>query len=243
MPPRPPRGKKAKDTVWVMSSVATQYPQAGASAARCIAIGAQIESLYGAILTTMLGANAAPAAAMYGSLRSISAQTSAVLAAAEAVLNKDEMDLFSVVTAICNRALKHRHRLAHWVWAQSNGYPGALVLIDPTALLGYELGIGRFQYPNEGRGLLDNFDPTSSLIYDQSALNEAVKELVEAENYLAQFRFAVIPSLRKNSAESGLGLPQLATQPAIAVELRAMKQRRQKNPTTPTRPRGRGRST
>jgi hypothetical protein len=242
MPPKSPAGKKAKEFVAIYSGVATAYPEVGAAAARCIALGAQIESLYGAILTTMLGANASPAAAMYRSLESINAKSAVVHAAAQAVLTPEEMDLLSAVTAICNRALKHRHRLAHWVWGKSAAYARAVVLIDPKHLLEYETGIGRFMYPNEGRGLLESFDTKTCLIYDLEALNEAAAELVAAENYLAQVRFSIVPNIRKLAPKHGLGLPQLAAQPAIAAELQALEKRRQKNPAKPVRQRGRGRA-
>lgn len=242
MPPVRPSGKKAREFVFILSGVARRYPELSAIAANCIALGAQIESLYGSILTTVLGAEAAPAAAMYRSIQNSSIQTTVVLAAAKTVLKPSEFDVLSVIVGICNAALKPRHQLAHWVWGQSNGYPEAIVLIDPKALLEYEIGIGRFMVPNEGRALLDKFDTRTCAVYDKPALDEALNALVEAEMLLATFRYSVIPQLRQISDDSVAGLPQLKRQPAIAAALRALEQQRQGNPAKPARSRGRGRS-
>jgi len=191
MPPYRPAGKKAKETVFIRSQVAELYPALSARAARCFALGAQIESLYGAILITFLGANAKPAAAMYRSLQSLNAQSSVVQAAAEAVLNEQELDLLAAITVLCNRAMKHRHRLAHWVWGSSQSFPDAIVLIDPQHLLEYEMR-GSYFSPNEGRGLLAAFDKSTCFVYDEKVLREVVAELAEAESFLAEFRMSVI---------------------------------------------------
>ena len=241
MPPIRPSGKKAQEPVFILSGVALRYPQLSAIAANCVALGAQIESLYGSVLTTFLGADAAPAAAMYRSIQNSSIQTTVVLAAAKTVLRSDEYDVLSVIVGICNSALKTRHRLSHWVWGQCSGYPDAIVLIDPKALLEYEIGIGRFMYPNEGRGLLAKFDTKTCMVFDKVALTEALNKLSEAENLLATFRVGIIPAMRDISSESVAGLPELRRQPAIAKALSALEQQRQKNPEAKPRQRGRGR--
>ena len=242
MPPYRPSGRKAKEPVFIRSGVAELYPEVSALAARCIALGAQIESLYGAILITMLGANAKPAAAMYRSLQSLNAQSTVVQAAAEAVLENDELDLLAAISSLTNRSMVHRHRLAHWVWGSSSGYPDAIVLINPKMLLEYEVDLGRFSWPNEGRGLLDKFDIKTCFIYDAKALREVITGLAEAENFLAQFRFSVIPMIRRNPAMRDQGFPELARQPALMLELKSLAAKRQKNPQVPPpRPR-KGRS-
>ena len=242
MPPIRPSGKKSREHVLIFSSVAQRHPNLSALAGQCVALGAQIESLYGSVLTTILGAEAAPAAAMYRSIQSTSIQTTVVLAAAKTVLKQEQFDILSTIVGVCNSALKARHQLAHWVWGQSSGYPDAIVLIDPKALLEYETGIGRFMYPNEGRGLLDDFDVRTCLVYDEKALREAVARLFEAEDLLARFRFAIIPNMRDISDQALAGLPELKRQPAIAAALSALEQQRQKSPEAKPRRRGRGRS-
>ncbi len=241
MPPKSPAGKKAKESVTIFSSVAIKLPKLSAVAARCIALGGQIESLYGAILTTVLGANATPAAAMYRSLQSQNAQLAVVHAAAKTVLSDEEMDIFSIITAVCNRALKSRNHLAHWVWGMSGAYPDAIVLIDPVALLEYETGLGRFMWPNEGRVLLAGFDVRRCLVYDANALKEAEANLVMAEDLLAQFRLLVIPLLRNQPGQYDPVLRQLKRQSGIAEGLRALEKQRLGNPAKRLRLRGRGR--
>ena len=240
MPPTRPAGKNAKETIQVLSWVADWKPHLSSKASRCIALGSLIENLYGAILTSMLGANAKPAAAMYKSLQSLNAQSAVVLAAAEAVLSDDELDVLSAVTSLCNRAMKHRHRFAHWVWGHSKGYPEAIILIDPKALLEYELETAVTQGNNDNRGLQTNFDPSSCLIYDEAALVEAVNELKSAEENLARFRFAVLPFSRQLSRVAGAYQPlrEIAEQPDVKLELQRWAEKRQKNPEAqPPRPR------
>jgi hypothetical protein len=242
MPPINPSGKKPGELVAIFSTVAMLHPNLSARAAKCIALGAQIESLYGAILTTVLGAHAAPAAAMYRSLNSLNAQSRVALAAAEVVLEEDDMDILNAITAICNRALKHRHRLAHWVWGRSPAYENAIVLINPEALLEYETGAQGFMHPNEGRGLLEDFDISRCLVYNEKALDEAVKELTEAEDLLAHFRFAVIPYWKQRLKHPDwIGLHVLKRHLSVVAELESLARRRDKNPSKSVRQRGRGR--
>jgi hypothetical protein len=237
MPPYRPAGKKAKETVFIRSQVAELYPALSARAARCFALGAQIESLYGLILTTMLDADAKPAAAMYRSLTSLNAQSAAVQAAAEAVLNDDELDVLAAISSLCNRAMKHRHRLAHWIWGSSFAYPEAIILIDPVVLLEFETGAVRFTSPHDGRGLLDPFPVSSCYVYDEDALEEAVRNLAEAERLLAEFRVSVIPGVRERGGVHA-GFAPLKEHPAVKLELQVLAARRQNNQSKPTaRPR------
>jgi hypothetical protein len=153
---------------------------------------------------------------MYGSLRNTTMQTQAVLATAKSVLEPEEHDVLVAISALCTRALKPRNHLAHWVWGQSRGYPEAIILIDPKPLLEYETGIGRFAFPNEGRGLLASFDSRTCLVFDRLALDEALAGLREAEELLARFRFGITPGMREISEPSLAGLPELRRHPALA---------------------------
>lgn len=121
-------------------SAVQRNPELVAKVGHAIAMAAHIENLFTGILTTMLGAQAKPAAAMLRSLHSMGVKSQAMKAAAEEALAPDLLDLFTAINDLCDSAAVHRQRLVHWAWAQANQVPNALLFIDPKALLAHEAG-------------------------------------------------------------------------------------------------------
>jgi hypothetical protein len=99
-----------------------------------IATWAWVDQQLGLLLVQVLGAEAAPAIAMYSVLKNPQVQELALDAAAKASLRDDQYDVFSAVLMVVESAQKERHKLAHWVWANCEEVPGALLLVDPKYL-------------------------------------------------------------------------------------------------------------
>ena len=230
MPPKRLSGSEPRPKVQVLSWVAEWKPHLSAKAARCIALGSLIENLYGTIMVSMLGARAKPAAAMYASMRNARAQADAVRAVARVTLTQEELDFLDAVKVICDRAKKHRHHFAHWIWARADSYPEAITLINPADLLEYEANQpGMVQSNNDNRGLQSSFDPSGCLIYDEQALDEALAELIEAEELLAQLRILYVDFARKiRAAGDPLELPILE-HPKVKAEVEKLVLRRARN--------------
>lgn len=241
MPPQPLSSVRRDARPYLAADIIVkQQPELAALAAGVIAHAAHIENLFGAILTTMLGANAAPAAAMFRALTSMNAQADVLAAAAEVVLDPVDQDLLGVLTALCEKAAKHRHRLAHWAWAGCFELPDAIILIDPEGLLEYELNTNSFMSPNEGRGLGDDFDPKWALVYRKKDLEEAVAALNRAHMLLSVFRTCVVPFVREEPRFRDPQYPRLLAQPEIAEALAKLAEARKSNPSAQARGRRKG---
>jgi hypothetical protein len=205
MPPQPlSKAQPDADVFLTAKHISTTRPELATKVAHAIALSSLIENLFAAMLTTMLGAQARPAAAMLRSLQSLGLKRAAIKAAAEEVLtDHDELDLFTAVVDECDSASKHRNRFVHWAWATAsvgNVDLDALVFIDPKALLAHEANARGHMYPNDGRGLYgDEIDRSGVLVYRARDLDEAVAELERAHDYLSALRMLVIPSPKAKS--------------------------------------------
>jgi hypothetical protein len=221
-----PLSRVKKDAIFYLSAgAATDKPILAAKVARCIALAAHIENLLAGILTTMLGAQAKPAAAMLRSLHSLGVKSQAIKAAAEEALSPDLLDLFTVIMGLCDKAADHRHRFVHWSWAQCDQLPDALLFIDPKALLSHEVEAAGFMYPNEGRGFYDDIDKRRVLVYRAGSLDRAVTALVLANDKLAAFRLCVIPHPDAMKANAEI-YRRLVSAPDVAPKLEVLRAQR-----------------
>lgn len=111
-------------------------PEMAILVASIFAASASVDHELSLLLVRILGAEAAPALAIYGVLESQSLQRKALVAAASAHFEKSpsEFEIFSAVISAAECAQADRHRLAHGVWAKSEQLPDALLVVDPKAL-------------------------------------------------------------------------------------------------------------
>lgn len=236
MPPQPLSRVRPKAEVYVGATGAVNHnPALSQLAGHAIAIWADIENQFGGMLATMLGANAGPAAAMFQSLTSITAQRSAVDAAAQNVLGSKspEYDLFAIITDQAIRASKPRNIFAHWCWAYSPDLPDALLFINPEELLAYDMKAKSSRVPFEGRALTGELDRSKILVYREMDIKEAVIALDRASYHVSYIRVLLTPWLLAHDSLKDMRdqlYRTLTTEPEVAEALSRLSERRKSDP-------------
>lgn len=99
-----------------------------------IAQHSMAESMVSNVLTAMLHADPAPAAAIYGTIRNGKLQRDALMAVASEVLADADRQLFSRVLGLLQTSGKGRDQLAHFLWATDEQLPEALLLVRPDQM-------------------------------------------------------------------------------------------------------------
>lgn len=234
MPPQPLSRVRSQALVFVgATGVTSARPVLVQLAAQAIATWADIENQFGGMLTTMLGANAGPAAAMFNALLSAAAQMAALRAAATSVLGaaSREHELFGVVIDEAARAAGHRNRFAHWCWAHCDELPDALLFVDPEELMEHDMKRGGTEAPFDGHALLGELDRSRILVYRERDLKAAVADLQEASYSVSHLRYLI--AVRGVAASPVLDqlYRDLTTRPKIAEALSRIRSRQQSAPT------------
>lgn len=99
-------------------NVLDDKPEFAKLVASIFAHASYIERCQGLLLVRVLGADAAPAIAMFSTLTAQHLQLGALEAAAKAALTPHEFDVFATVTSTAERSQGDRHKLAHWIWGR-----------------------------------------------------------------------------------------------------------------------------
>ena len=95
-------------------------PHAAAIIARCIALWSDVEAEMARLLATLLQANTEPVVAVFLSIQSSRAQSDALNAAAEVVLNESDYELFGAIMSVARSVEKDRNDLAHGQYGGSD---------------------------------------------------------------------------------------------------------------------------
>jgi hypothetical protein len=115
--------------------VAAREPALAALAAQAIAISSEADYFLGRVLIDMLGAQAAPAFAMYEALWWGYSKKQALKAAAEMVLTAADYEIFVALLKVYGQDLEQRNKFAHWLWVSCEEAPGYLILLHPLHAL------------------------------------------------------------------------------------------------------------
>jgi hypothetical protein len=110
-------------------------PRAAALVGRIVTSWADTEVQCARLLAELMGTNIPAAAAVFGSLRSSRAQSDALTAAAEAVLNENDLLLFEAHIKRRAALEKERNDLAHGCFGVSPAIPDHVVWIAQTDFL------------------------------------------------------------------------------------------------------------
>jgi hypothetical protein len=146
-----------------------------------------IEYRLSLLLVRVLGADAAPALAMFSTLIAQHLQLSALEAAAKSALSDDEYDVFKAAIVVANRVQTPRNHLAHWTWVSCRELPDALLLANPKAAKERDreflLALERHGSPGidmEQIAALNSYDPDEVLVYREGDLERAKRDIEEA---------------------------------------------------------------
>jgi hypothetical protein len=152
-------------------------PKAAAIVARIITGWADVEVECARLLAELMGTNIPAAAAVFGSLRSSRAQHDALAAAAEAVLDAADFDLFSAHMTRRASLEKERNDLAHGCFGVSVGIPEHIVWVAQGDYL---------------RSVAGDFDfatfRSKQFVYQLGTLERIAQEIEEFYHQLAFFR-------------------------------------------------------
>lgn len=122
--------------ILVAGDVFATRPEAALWIARLVSLWSSNEHLLGGVFCEALGEAKHPAAAMYQSLSSSSVQIETAAAAIDTQLPSEEVKLkFAGVVANMKRAKRVRDKLAHWVYAETEDAPKAILLIAPRLVI------------------------------------------------------------------------------------------------------------
>jgi hypothetical protein len=166
------------------------------------AIWASIERDLKALLVRLLGAEVAPAHAIFSILQTQALQSKALEAAAKATLDVPGLEAFTAFMIVTESAQKTRNRLAHWAWGSCKNRPDLFVLADPDMLKRRDVrAAAYFQSQTPGK-----FDPEETwkaiqfeddyiLAYTKADLLRELRDIKQAENIAHLFGVFLDPSM------------------------------------------------
>lgn len=177
---------------------------------RIITSWADIEVQCARLLAELMGTDIPAAAAVFGSLRSSRAQHDALTAAAEAVLNEDDLELFNAHMARRSSLEKERNDLAHGCFGVSVAIADHIVWVAQGDFLAFSAGGG---------------DPESfrkkQFVYELGTLERIAQEITEFYDQLGFFKGYLWA--RQDGANGAMfraqRYPQLCSQPHIRQAL------------------------
>ena len=186
-------------------------PKMAILVASIFAASASVDHELSLLLVRVLGAEAAPALAIFSVLESQNLQRKALAAAASAHFEKSpsEFEIFSAVISAAECAQADRHRLAHGVWAKSEQLPDALLVVDPKALKDNTTAMKELRRgpgpkaDNALKRVITLFDDI--FVYKIADLERARRDLKEAEGVMSQYNvYLDPPATEEHAAKYGL---------------------------------------
>lgn len=188
--------------VYLDSNVLGDKPELAQIVCQIFAVWAAIEQELNFLFYVVLGADAAPAIAIYSELRTQNLQSVALEAAAKAALSPEDHEIFKAALSVADKVKTARNHLAHWAWAGCKQRPDLLALCDPkmikerdfrVALHVKSKGDPENVHPLE-YGVLHLFDASKILAYTKEDLERSLRDLDEAASILAFLRHYLDPS-------------------------------------------------
>lgn len=185
-------------------------PTAAAIVGRVVTAWADIEVQCARLLAQLMGTNIPAAAAVFGSLRSSRAQHDALTAAAEAVLNGADFDLFAAHMARRASLEKERNDLAHGCYGVSVAIPEHIVWVAQADYLAF----------SATRGDFDSFR-RKQFVYELGTLERIAQEIEEFYHQLGFFTgyLSALEDGPNGAIFRAQRYPQLCSQPHIRQAL------------------------
>jgi hypothetical protein len=188
-----------------------------------------LESFLRGLFVQMLGANPAPAAAMYSALSGAQAQRSVFRAVAEVALPGHELEIFEAIFSIYSTAAKERNKIVHWVWGHSPQIPDGVLLCDPDVLMDYRVKIEQYKIRILARERIQapEFPKDQIFVYYQHDFTGASERIQRLIDLVMRFSFVVNRDHPAN--REGRLFAKLAQEPEIAEYVARLRQRQKSN--------------
>jgi hypothetical protein len=208
-------------------------PAAAAIVARIVTSWADVEVQCARLLAELMGTNIPAAAAVFGSLRSSRAQHDALSAAASAVLDERDFELFSAHMSRRASLEKERNDLAHGCFGVSVAIPNDIVWLSQSDYLMFT-ATSRLGPPD-----LDTF-LKKQFVYELGTLERIAQEIAEFYDQLGFFSgylWARGNGLNGSTFRAER-YPQLCSQPHIRQALDRIRTEKKASQAPPKAPRG-----
>ena len=188
-------------------SVLNDNPELAKLVASIFALWASIEHSLSLLLTSVLGADAEPAIAIFATLRGERPQLDALEAAAKAALSPNEFDVFRAAISMTDSVRRARNHLAHWIWGTCKQLPDALLLAEPKAQKDRErelnLAFERAGGPDVKEIInLERYNSATVLVYRRGDLERAKRDLEDAERITALLTVYLDRKIRRDAKET-----------------------------------------
>ncbi len=178
--------------VYLRSSILDDKPEFAVLVCKIFAVWARIEQRLAALMVRVLGAESAPALAMYSTLTAQHLQLGALDAAAKAKLPTDDYQIFKAALSVSDSAQVPRNHLAHWSWGGCKQLPDVLALADPKMISNRDYRLAKRAHTIETPESLDTmeipnliqFEKSQILAYRIGDLERAARDLEEAEEVI-----------------------------------------------------------
>jgi hypothetical protein len=170
--------------IYLDPNVLDDKPEMAKTVAKIFAISASIERELRYVLLSFLGDNMRPTIAIYDVLTTQNLQSTALDAAAQAVLSQNDYQIFVAGVSVTKSTKTPRDQLAHWLWGGCKQRPELLALADPKMIRANDIREATF-YANLGRMLEVNgwnpdwLDPQYVFAYSEADLTRAARDLEE----------------------------------------------------------------
>lgn len=165
------------------AAVIEKFPKLAIMILQCISAVAEADRSKGLILACMLGHDAHIGLRMYMALPSAIAKDAALLAAAEAYLPDEDLEVLKKIKKTTKAAFNERNAFAHCRWGYAPDLPGAALLIP-----GKEIGAFVDKTSaNYAFALADLVSNDKILVYRVSDLKAALKKANRAARLYSSF--------------------------------------------------------
>lgn len=192
-------------------------PRAAMLVGRIVTSWADIEIQYTRLLAELMQTNIPAVSAVFGTLRTSQSQSNAVLAAAEVVLDKDDLVLLQAYNNRKAILAKERNDLAHGCFGVSVSIPEHIVWISQADFLAL----------NAARaGKKEDLDLSAKqFVYEIGTLERIAQEIIEFYHQVAAYTGYL---LYRHDGQKGLAFkriryPELCDQPHIKQQLQIIK--------------------
>jgi Xaa-Pro aminopeptidase len=199
--------------VFLDAKILADKPDMAALVCEIFAVWAKIEQELNFLFFLVLGADAAPAIAIYSELKTQQLQNVSLEAAAKAALSAEDYEYFKAAITVANGAQTPRNHLAHWSWGGCRQRPDLLALANPQMLRERDFRVAK-HFAAKGIEEIDPmevvslhlFDDSAILAYSKADLERSLRDLREADFILAYLRAFLNPKTLAIIAKSYQGL-------------------------------------
>jgi hypothetical protein len=219
---------KAKAKAILGIGLIEDRPNAAVIVSRIVTSWSDIEVQCARLLAEIMGTNVAAAAAVFGSLRSSRAQHDALAAAAEVVLDANDLELFAAYMARRASLEKERNDLAHGCFGVSVSIPDHIVWVSQSDYTTFSAN------QNVSDADIEQFRK-KQYVYELGTLERIAQEISEFYSQLGFFSGYL--GARRNGINGSFfrtqRYPQLCSQPHIRQALDRLRTLKKSEQTPP----------